>query len=103
MREFLTMDNAAAIMDVYLRQKKPGHKGSTLTLQQQAYPFPLSSPLQHKKTFRKTAENILRFGMQDSRQNEISMACHPRLQRLGKLDNGFGGEIGDYDREAPSN
>jgi hypothetical protein len=103
MREFLTMDNAAAIMDVYLRQKKPGHKGSTLTLQQQAYPFPLSSPLQHKKTFRKTAENILRFGMQDSRQNEISVACHPRLQRPGQLDNRFGGQIAGYDREAPSN
>src|SRR6266850_6251000 len=96
MRELLTVDDAAAPVNLFFRQKKTRHKDLIFSSQQQSHPFLPAPTLHDAKCFAETANDGARFLIQDSRQNEISRGRYSSLQRFGKLANRLRGEIGDH-------
>src|SRR5258705_9402415 len=80
MRELLTVDDAAAPVNLFFRQKKTRHEDSIFSSQQQGYPFLPTPALQEAKFFSEKTNNGARSLIQDPRQNEISCGRYSSLQ-----------------------
>src|SRR5580765_4722005 len=102
MRELLTVDDAAAPVDLFFRKKKTRHEELIFSPQQQSHPFLPAPPLQEAKFFSEKTNDGARSLIQDSRQNEIAGGRHSSLQCFGKFANRLRGEVGNHHRESLS-